>query len=63
MLFVGGMLICLEIIVLDHLQKGSAWIFLRVNFPESAVHNVDLHTSQWQMDISCSTSTIAYDQW
>ena len=55
--FEGGMLICLEIIVLDNLKKGFAWRSFFV-FSESVAHNIDLHTSHSQMEMSSSTSTI-----
>ena len=53
------MLSCFEIIVLDHLKKkGFAWRSFFVFFAESVAHNIDLHTSHWQMNMSSSTSTI-----
>ena len=46
----GGMLICLEISVLDDLEEVLAWRSFFASFSESVAHNIDLHTSHFNLD-------------
>ena len=49
--FEKGTLISLEIIVLDNLKKkGFAWRSFFVSFSDSVAHNIDLHTSHFNLD-------------